>query len=251
VDYFNPKCKEQHKSSQRRGIILDLPDPSKPSNFYQCTIHLFYGIIIAQSYEIAKNTIIPIGNIFSDSSHQLHSFGLFLSYFLIISSWTGYFRSISKKPHEDTLAGTTRYIFDIIIVFMQFYLLHLSTTDDFASQFHIVLLIIFGLYVIWDWLKCKEYPEPVTQKKKRVTSRAGKTGLFLIFFIIFSSGYQFLSFGIWDQIFSNHQVFEISFIILASVLIAVYRFWKWRVPTTRTHISIKNNKSKKQQKTKS
>ena len=217
---------------------------NKPELFFQYTVHLFYGIVIAQSYEIAKNTLIPLNDIFSDSVHQIQSFSIFLAYFMLISSWVGYHRSISQKSHSDTWAGRTRYVFDILIVFSTFYLLHISTTKYFKEQFHVVLMIIFGFYVVWDYLKCKEYPEPETKRKKRETSRAGKTVVFSFLVSAFAFVYQTLVIGYWNLIFSSEVVFEITSIVIMIGIIAIYRFWKWRVPTTKTKAGKRRTKAR-------
>ena len=227
---------------------MSFPDSIKTEVFFRYTIYLFYGIVVAQSYEIAKDNLIPLTDIFSDSSHQLHSFGIFLAYFMLISSWVGYHRSISKKPHSNNMLGTTRYVLDIFVVFSTFYLLHISTTEYFTEQYPFVLSLIFVLYIFWDSLKCKEYPEPTTKKKKRETTRAGKTVLFSILFVIFTFSHVYFTYN-WDLIFSSSIIFEVSFIIIAGILIAVYRFWKWRVPRTRTHINKKSPRGKRSNKT--
>jgi len=202
---------------------LNLKQYSKPSDFYQFAIHLIYAIIIAQSFEIAKEILIPINGVFSSFSNIVDAAGLFFVYFIIVSGWVGYARSISRVPHKDNLLGTTRFTLDLTILFIFFYLLNIVNNDGFLAQFNWMIVGLFIIYAIWDQVKYKEYKN----KKKEKKHRSGQTLWFLLFFFILALVYQEVVLDS-ELIFASQDAEEFIFILILFGLTFAYRFWKWK-----------------------
>jgi hypothetical protein len=121
-----------------------------PPEFYAFAIHTIYAIILAVSFQTAQELFIPF-NMIEDYGEMVNTVAVFFVYMLLISGWIGYTRSISERPHTSSPLGNLRFILDIMIVFMVFYLTALvrpqTFRDNFSEIFWWVLPVIFTLYV--------------------------------------------------------------------------------------------------------
>lgn len=81
---------------------------------------------------------------------------LFFSYVTVIFSRIGYHKSIKSKPYK----GSNRFWADIMILYM-YYILVFSP-GKISEDYNIMSLLIsvfgiFGGYVLWDFIKTREY----------------------------------------------------------------------------------------------
>src|SRR3989344_5586216 len=100
-------------------------DPLNPKtlgDFYQFAIHLIYAVIIGQSFLLASTVFVPIDSVFNFTGFE-HGYALFLAYVISITGWVGWSRSIGKMPHSENALGNFRFITDLIIMFLYYYLL--------------------------------------------------------------------------------------------------------------------------------
>ena len=137
-------------------------NPANATEFYPFSAHLIYAVIVTLSFEIAGNVFIPFDKAFSSYDNAL-SISLLLSYAFIISGWVGYTKSISKRPHRENWLGNTRFVIDLVILFLAFYLLSLTNPEKFERFITVFGTFIwlfpatFIVYFIWDMFKYFEY----------------------------------------------------------------------------------------------
>ena len=203
--------------------------PKTLSDFYQYANHIIYAVVIAQSYFIANKILIPVQNI-QTYEGVVSVYGLLLAYFVIISGWLGHFNSIKRNPHKGRL-GNARFVIDLWIVFLAFYLLSLTdkeNVESYADTFILVLPIIFGSYFVWDIIKYFEYNSDPESEKKYMNRRTKITSVFLGIFILQSFLYQHAISNLqnlnWDGIIAWDPVF----ISTSIASIFVYRLVKWK-----------------------
>jgi hypothetical protein len=214
-------------------------NPANVTEFYPFAVHIIYAVIVTISFEIAGNVFIPFNTAFSSYDNILRSTSLLLSYVFIISGWVGYTKSINKRPHTENWLGNTRFVIDLVILFLAFYLLSLTNPDK-IDRFIIVFgtfvwlfPITFIVYFIWDMFKLAEYRN-VVQEKSTSFSRARKTLYALVLF-----GFQYLIYVyvivpyFYDDIqWNNEPVSELILLITSLIIIVLYRNSKWIVTGT-------------------
>ena len=196
-------------------------------NFYHIAIHFIYAIVIAHSFAIASGLLIPLNDVFT-SEKIIQTLALFLAYIIIISSWIGYTRSISVKPHKDTSTGAMRFFIDLVILFEYFYLLQLSQTEYFDTQIHLIILVIFGTYMVWDAVK---YFEHTGKGARNTTKSRGRKTLFCFILCMMITFLYEIGAG-----FKDPQSNLIWFIGTYGSLIIMYRMSKWNVINKKTAI---------------
>jgi hypothetical protein len=113
------------------------------SEHYVSFVDIMFAVMVAQSFISFKEEL------FAPSFDLLV---LLLSYFTIITSWLFYHRSVKALPEEEWW----RFGVDVVILFVYFILI--STHKNFGT---IVVFypILWTLYLVWDWLKSKEYTQ--------------------------------------------------------------------------------------------
>jgi len=115
---------------------------SKPrlSEHYISFIDIMFGVMVAESFASFKSELF---------APSFDLFVLLLSYFTILTSWLFYHRSVKIRPE----VKPWRFAVDVTILFLYFVLI--NTHKDFS----IIVLsypILWGLYLVWDWLKSVE-----------------------------------------------------------------------------------------------
>jgi hypothetical protein len=161
--------------------------------------------------------------------------GIALVYFIVISGWYGYHKSISKHPHLGYL-GTIRYGLDLLILFFVYYMVSISkpnAIDQYGMIFLWVIPIIFIVYSIWDILKFFEYRNGekgvrIPARRLRITLKYG-----IISILLSVAYYDVNIFSSLDTIefWQNKTSFDYIFIILYFIHIGLYRYEK-REPIT-------------------
>jgi hypothetical protein len=207
-----------------------LSAPRELPDFYKYTVDIIYAFIIGQSFLQLDNLVFPIQNITRYSSDII---GFALIYFIIVTGWIGYHRSISVHPHIGLL-GNARYGFDLLILFIVYYLLVAANPygkTPYNEIFVWILPFLFLLYVIWDGIKVFEY----RQKGVRYTldiNRFVITFLVAIVTVALSSIYIETINSDTYSIVNNKTSFDIWFILLYFLIVSVYRFAK-RIPAVQ------------------
>lgn len=215
-----------------------MSSPKNIQEFYPFAVHIIYAVIIALSFDIATKVFVPLESIFVSYDSFLRCLALLLSYFFIISGWMGYTKSIAKRPHRENKLGTARFVMDLIILFLAFYLLSLTDPkfESFTKVFNTYIWIFpisFGAYVLWDIFKYLEYrsesnERQVSVSRSRITGYALAVLVFAAYLytsVVVPSYYDLLKWG-------NQTIWEILFIVALFVIICLYRKRKWPVPDT-------------------
>ncbi|MGI0056333.1 MAG: hypothetical protein ACREAK_03035 [Nitrosarchaeum sp.] len=221
-----------HNVKFNKAILGSKLHPKSLSDFYQFALHLIYAVIIGQSFLLASVVFVPLSKLYEFSPFE-NGFALFLAYTVTITGWIGWSRSITKHPHSENSLGNFRFIVDLIIMFLYYYLINLTdpkTFGQFKETFIWVFPAIFLAYIAWDGLKTLEYrsdpPKANLNRKKR---NAITVYFFLIFvaqaiIYVYVTAYQpFLTWNgniIWNEIFISSSV----------ALTIAYRWLKWKIP---------------------
>jgi hypothetical protein len=202
---------------------------------YRYAVHVIYAAVIAISFDIARDVVIPIEIIFG---HLVNTLLLGLSYFIIVTSWIGYFMSIITSPHKGKI-GRLRFGLDILIIFIFYYMVSLTPDSKSAfipDVFLFVLPVLYFAYFVWDTLKIHEYKDESSAQKHldRLDAR-NITLYYLIMFLLVSVVYVvFLVITNFEAVGQGATVRDSSFIAIAFILTLLYRVAKWRHLTKNT-----------------
>jgi hypothetical protein len=165
--------------------------------FFNYAVHVVFGVVIGQSFLNSATILVPFSKFFESENAGLTAYQLVLVYFIILTSWIGFFLSTNKSKYSSTRIGMARFGTDFFILFLYYYLLILVThqVGGHGDIFMYGLPAIFGAYVLWDFLK---YLDNRTEAKKlaaelgkEVDIKAGMrtTQLWFIIFMILASLY--------------------------------------------------------------
>jgi hypothetical protein len=208
------------------------------AEFYPFSVHLIYAVIIAISFGEAARVIIPINSIWSSYDNIERAFALLVAYFIIISGWVGYSKSISKRPHSDNRLGTTRFVVDLFILFLVFYLISLTDPSKFPKfsmifpTFLWTITIMFVAYLVWDGLKYFEYR--YTKEEERISvSRGRKTLYYFILILAVSIVYSTVLPPYNTLKWNGIVIWDFIFIVFALAIVFSYRKSKWIVPRVK------------------
>ncbi len=155
-------------STPRTGAV-------KRREFYVQAVHILFAIILAQSFILASQVMIPIHAILELDNRETVS-TLMFSYLLIVLGWIGYARTTSISPYRDTAWSVARFVLDLVILFGYFYLLQISQTKN-VGDFPLVVMAISLMYMLSDNVKQRERP---LQDERWVIRRRGTTKLLFI-----------------------------------------------------------------------
>jgi RsiW-degrading membrane proteinase PrsW (M82 family) len=210
------------------------------AEFYPFSIHLIYAVIITLSFEVASRVFIPFNSVWSSYDNIERSASLFLTYFVIISGWIGYSKSISARPHMDNRLGTIRFGVDLFILFLVFYIISLTDPSKFPKfgvifpTFLWTITLMFMAYLVWDVLKYFEYRN--TEEKTKTNINRGRKTLYyfipisimLVVHNVIRPPYNTLE---WNGI----VIWDFIFIVFVFIIVFFYRRSKWIVPPTTSH----------------
>jgi hypothetical protein len=155
------------------------------SKIYVGILELIVAIILGQNLLQVDSIFIPFDNIFTERGIY-NAVGLILVYMFVISGWIGYQRSIYLHEHRGVF-GDIRYGIDLVIVFFIYYLVSITNPESkahFGEAFVWIFPLIFGLYLLWDFIKILEYGKSVKKFRMLITFS------FLVVFLIQSLWYQ-------------------------------------------------------------
>ena len=149
--------------------------------FYARATHILFAIVLAHSFLLASEILVPISVAFQPENHMSVTTLLF-SYVLIISGWIGYSRSVSYRPYKDTAWGAMRFVFDIIILFEYFYLVGISVEQP--DVFPFVVVVIAATYLITirrhQILRAPTTGPPADQATKQEDHKPAHSGVFFL-----------------------------------------------------------------------
>jgi hypothetical protein len=131
-----------------------MPEPAQPSALAQNRADLvkrLFAVVVSVGF---ANELIRMEWIKQSRgpgpTELSHILFLLVGLYLIIQSWEGYFSALGGRPLETRC----RFYVDTIIVFSYLVLL---TVSNRVTAFLLVICVIFGLYVFWDFLTFREY----------------------------------------------------------------------------------------------
>lgn len=226
------------------NIDIHVLTPKKPAEIFSYICHFIFAIIIATSYDTAKQIFInPEKMIFADFDSIILSLELLLAYVTIISGWVGYSRSMIKWPHTNTKLGAFRFTLDLAILFCYFGLISsIDIQNEFRDYFLYWISALFILFILWDIIKTREHYNKKNNQKFNIALENSflKTVTFLTIFILIIP----FIFQLWLQnqigIITDQVIYGIILIITILCML-FYRYWKWSMPPHKQ----KNSSSKK------
>lgn len=212
---------------------------------YRFAIHVIFAAVIAVSFDIAKDVVVPIENIVL---FPINFAILILSYFIIVTSWIGYFMSIINAPHEGII-GSMRFTLDIFIIFIFYYMVSLTTPANspfIPDVFLYVLPTLYVTYWVWDTLKIKEYREKDSAAKKLQRLDARNITLYAMIVILIMCGVYVISLYVtsFETTSLGAHVRDSVFVVFSFMLTLIYRIAKWR------HVTKYHEKSEEKSSTK-
>ncbi|MGD9534836.1 MAG: hypothetical protein AB7V56_13845 [Candidatus Nitrosocosmicus sp.] len=221
--------------------------PENLPRFFEYAIHTLYAVVIGLGFEVSNSIVIPIEKI---PEHWNNALVLFLGYSLLVSSWIGYYLSIRKHSHKGKL-GFFRFIIDIFVVYIFYYLIYLSkvaldpNNRQYLDDVFLILPLIYGVYLVWDIIKYYEHKKKSQSKIERTDkiSRIGITIDYLLIFVIISIFYYAIP-------VSDHlEIKQSIFVIAAIIFIMKYRYAKWTSSNTSNQSTNRKAKRKNEKNT--
>jgi hypothetical protein len=211
--------------------------PKTLSEFFQYAVHLVYAIVIGLSFDMAKEVVIPIEAI-TKFPELINLATLILGYFIVVTSWIGYFKSMQHKPHKENILGITRFGTDLFIVFLFYYFVSLTDPKQMyiSDIFVYVLPSIYLVYLFWDIIKYNEYKskkdtqEIVYRNRRRIKITVD----YLVIFVIMAIVYVILMYYNINVLTPNNiPIRDIGYIIASFLFIGLYRHAKWNIEDIR------------------
>lgn len=188
-----------------------------------------FAVVIAESFPQSVDIFLPSNNTISTYGRFENASALILAYFLIISSWIYYFRSIIIDPHTETRYGVARFALDLFIVYLYYYLLILiSNLSSHSFIFVWVFPVIFASYLAWDWLRYLEYKTSRRVPGQAQATRKNRlliTGMAFLTFVFTSVLYSVATPQVSFTIYDSHNAWNIIFVYGYLGVLIVYR-WK-------------------------
>jgi hypothetical protein len=128
----------------------DIPLPE----LFKDRIIIIYAVVIGISFDLSKDVLLPVYLI---PQNVVNALILFLGYFIVLSSWSGYFSSMKKYPHKGNF-GFGRFIFDLLILFVFYYIVIIRSKHNDMYLIPDILSMSFQCYfsylvcgIISDW----------------------------------------------------------------------------------------------------
>ena len=207
------------------------------ADFYKYAVFVMFGIVIAESFPVSASIFIPVNKLTTYDGIE-NALTLILAYFFILTSWVGYFRSITLNPHTDTKLGMSRFIVDLFIVFLYFYFLsQVPGGMKHGEIFVWTLPTIFGTFLLWDFLRYLEYRRIKKEPRRAHATRKNRlirTGSALAVFLTMSYLYEFGISMVQLTINDGVSVWNTPFILASLIIVFLYRWKTFEHPRRRT-----------------
>jgi len=140
------------------------------SKIYVLAIQIIFGVIIGVSLINYSVELVPIAFSFEQAM-------VLIAFSTVMVSLIGYSITIKARPHRNFL----RFVIDLILLYFYFQLIY-SPLQSF-EYFLLWFPLIFGLYVLWQYLEAKEY-KSISAKNFRFS-----IGIFVGFVLIYVAYY--------------------------------------------------------------
>jgi hypothetical protein len=137
------------------------------SEHYVAFIDIMFAVMVAESFASFKDEL------FAPSFNLVV---LVASYLTILTSWIFYHKSLDVLPEK----GPWRFVLDVCILFAYFVLI---TTHRSFDTIVLVYPVLWVLYLFWDALKSREYP----QRKLSILWSVPYIGTFAIIALVHSA----------------------------------------------------------------
>lgn len=206
---------------------MDLNFPKSLSDFYKYTVFLVFAVVIAQSFTQSVELFTPYSKLATYSGIENVIVSVVV-YVFILTSWIGYFLSITNDPHSETLSGTVRFALDLFMIYLFYYLLRISA--DFNSHkdiFTWIFPLIFITFLAWDIVKLIEFRHDSERGRIRI-NRTVITVLALAAILIQAECYVLVRPLLGPLVVGGNDVWNIVFIITTGIIVCSYR-WRKRV----------------------
>lgn len=115
------------------------------SRFYPKATHVLFAVVVATSFQSATTTLIPIFDAL-EPPNLMATTTLAISYAVVILGWARYARSESRWQYGDTRLGGLRFAFDLVTLFIYFYLLQIAT-NEYVDHFVYVMFALAVMYL--------------------------------------------------------------------------------------------------------
>lgn len=136
------------------------------SDFYRYGIFIVFAVVIAGSFPIFTKIFLPFNNLFTYNGFE-NGLALVFTFLTILSSWLYYFKAISIDKHTETKIGLFRFLLDLFIVYLYYYLISQASDTQYHKDIFVYTIpVIFACYLLWDFLRFIEYKK-VTKEPKR------------------------------------------------------------------------------------
>jgi hypothetical protein len=210
--------------------------PAKPARtlgeFFRFAVNVVFGVVIGQSFFNSASTFVPLSKL-SQVEGVISALELILVYFLILTSWIAYYKTTKKKAYTDSRTGIARFGTDMLILYLYYHLVLLATHENpiQGGIFTYGLPVVFGAYVLWDFLK---YLESRREDKARRVSRISSiltTAVWLGIFVFASYIYTVLMNFEPPLSSRGTEIQVIVFTLFSIVVVFFYRYVKWNIPS--------------------
>lgn len=231
--------------------------PKTLPEFYQFAMHAIYAVVIGLSFDVSRKVVIPFENI-KNYPGAIETGILVLAYFIVVTSWIGYTKSVIKKPHTSGFLGIARFGTDLFIVFIFYYMVSLTDPEKISHKDDIFILVmpaIYLAYCFWDAIKWMEYRhEKITDDEKEHRKRRRKitVNYFVIFFVMGMFYFICISYNL-DLVYKGISLRDPFYVAVSILFTGLYRHAKWnerdfkktRVPRPRRAKTISKKSSER------
>jgi len=198
--------------SEPKKNVVSIDDRS---GIYVIAIQIIFGVVIGVSLINYNAELVPITFSFEQGM-------VLVAFSTVIASLVGYSISVKARPHRNF----SRFVIDLILLYFYFQLIY-SPLQNF-EYFLLWFPLIFGLYVLWQYLQAKEY-KSISAKNFRFS-----IGIFVSFVIICIAYYfhpnkiQNLSIEVSKLDYGQAGVIEGVILGVVFLLVILYRWLYWK-----------------------
>lgn len=196
---------------------LDCPE------FLRLGITISYAIVIALAIYASKSIFIPF---YSIPTNILSATVLFYGIFVILTSWIENYL-LTQKYQDKEKSGIVRFIIDLGILFLFYYIIVAGTNEDhdylIPDVYLFVTPLIFLLFTLEDVLRIKDYGDDFLHKYRDMSRN------FLFISVIISLSYMAEIYATRFQSFGSLAFYrDLIFACISLALIIIYVVMRWR-----------------------
>jgi hypothetical protein len=203
-----------------------LPENIDIPRFYRYAVFIVFAVVIAESFPQSVNVFIVSdnkSNNFLDHNRIEDIFVLIVAYFFIIAGWLNYFKVSVVSPHSESGLGTARFVVDLFIIYLYYYLLKIIPGQTHHGQIFVwIFPFIFGSFLLWDILRFYEYQKNVELDEKQ--GMKGRVLLTLATLIVVVVEAIFYTLPRGSLLYENVSVWNFLFIAWSFGIVLFYRW---------------------------